>query len=163
MKAFGFLSIIETLLQSHVAESKLAYEFSGLACGSKETPSWSNSTSIRPEPALRSYLHPAYLSLQHRALRREAPHRCAASVRYLLLAVICRAAPVLIELLMAPSASWIFSRCLAALLRLVAAPNPSPALLSRRMSAPEGLLSVLSHTAMCVTGAGSRATAGRKP
>jgi hypothetical protein len=90
-------------------------------------------------------------------------HRCAASVRYLLLAVICRAAPVLIELLMAPSASWIFSRCLAALLRLVAAPNPSPALLSRRMSAPEGLLSVLSHTAMCVTGAGSRATAGRKP
>jgi hypothetical protein len=31
MKAFGFLSIIETLLQSHVAESKLAYEFSGLA------------------------------------------------------------------------------------------------------------------------------------
>jgi hypothetical protein len=36
MKAFGFLSIIETLLQSHVAESKLAYEFSGLAYGSKE-------------------------------------------------------------------------------------------------------------------------------
>ncbi len=31
MKAFGFLSIIESLLQSHVAESKLAYEFSGLA------------------------------------------------------------------------------------------------------------------------------------
>src|SRR5262249_15668162 len=31
MKAFGFLSIIETLLQSHVAESKLAYEFGGLA------------------------------------------------------------------------------------------------------------------------------------
>jgi hypothetical protein len=30
MKAFGFLSIIETLLQSHLAQSKLAYEFSGL-------------------------------------------------------------------------------------------------------------------------------------
>ena len=31
MKAFGFLSIIKTLLQSHVPDSKLAYEFSGLA------------------------------------------------------------------------------------------------------------------------------------
>jgi hypothetical protein len=37
MKAFGFLSIIESLLQTYLAESKLAYEFSGLACGSKET------------------------------------------------------------------------------------------------------------------------------
>jgi hypothetical protein len=72
MKAFGFLSLIETLLQSHVAESKLAYEFSGLAYGSKETPSWSNSTSIGPEPALRTSLHSANLPLQHRALRREA-------------------------------------------------------------------------------------------
>jgi hypothetical protein len=53
-------------------------------------------------------------------------HRCAASVRYLLLAAIFDAAPVLIELSMAPCAcaSRIFSRCLAALLRLVAAPNP---------------------------------------
>jgi len=30
MEAFGFLSIIKTLLQSNVADSQLAYEFSKL-------------------------------------------------------------------------------------------------------------------------------------
>ena len=51
-------------------------------------------------------------------------HRCAATVRYLRLAVACHVAPVLIELLMDPCASQILSRCLSALLRLVAAPKP---------------------------------------
>jgi hypothetical protein len=77
-------------------------------------------------------------------------HRCAASVRYLRLAVICRAAPVLIELLMAPCASLIFSRCLAALLRLVAAPKPiagiakPPDVRARRLAHPRK-----DHVAMC--------------
>jgi len=51
-------------------------------------------------------------------------HRCAATVRYLRLAVICHVAPVLIELMMDPSGSQMFTRCLAALLRLVAAAKP---------------------------------------
>jgi hypothetical protein len=69
-------------------------------------------------------------------------HRYAASARYLLLAVICQAAPVLTELLMAPCASPIFSRCLAALLRLVAAPKPiariaePPDVRARRLAHP---------------------------
>jgi hypothetical protein len=77
-------------------------------------------------------------------------HRCAASVRYLRLAVICHAAPVLIELLMAPCASLIFSRCLAALLRLVAAPKPiagiakPPDVRARRLAHPRK-----DHVAMC--------------
>jgi hypothetical protein len=77
-------------------------------------------------------------------------HRCAASVRYLLLAVICRAAPVLIELLMAPCALRIFSRSLAALLQLVAAPKPiagiakPPDVRARRLAHPPK-----EHVAMC--------------
>jgi hypothetical protein len=75
-------------------------------------------------------------------------HRCAASVRYLLLAVICQAAPVLIELSMAPCASPIFSRCL--FLRLVAPPNPiarianPPDVRARRLAHPPK-----KHVAMC--------------
>jgi hypothetical protein len=77
-------------------------------------------------------------------------HRYAASARYLLLAVICQAAPVLTELLMAPCASPIFSGCLAALLRLVAAPNPvariakPPDVRARRLAHPPK-----DHVAMC--------------
>src|SRR5262249_41595042 len=77
-------------------------------------------------------------------------HRCAASVRYLRLAVICHATPVLVELLMAPSASQIFSCCLAALLRLVAAPKPiagiakPPDVRARRLAHPPK-----EHVAMC--------------
>jgi hypothetical protein len=70
-------------------------------------------------------------------------------VRYLLLAAICRAAPVLIELLMAPSASWIFSRCLASLLQLVAAPNPIACIAKPPDVRARGLTIRLSHTRHC--------------
>jgi len=55
---------------------------------------------------------------------RRSAHRCAAGVRYLQLAVVCHAAPILIELSIDPSGSQMFTRCLAAFLRLVAAAKP---------------------------------------
>jgi len=54
---------------------------------------------------------------------RRSAQRCAAGVRFLLLAVICHAAPILIELSIDPCGSQMFGRCLAALLRLIAAPK----------------------------------------
>ena len=74
--------------------------------------------------------------------------RCAAGVRYLLLAVICHAAPILIELSMDPGASLIscgsqiFGRCFAALVRLLAASKPiagiakPPDVRARRLAHP---------------------------
>jgi hypothetical protein len=136
MKAFGFFSIIETLLQSHVSGSKLATIQRAYLEGDAVMVKF-NQQQARAGAAFVLAVGQSVIAIPSFAQR--SAHRCAATVRYLRLAVICHVAPVLIELLMDPCASQMFTRCLAALLRLVAAAKPIAALQSPRMSAPDGL------------------------